>query len=149
MDEVKEITTVNEDPERRGLHISATAKVMCASLAALCAFFLAAGISVSLFLYPFEPTRAYASGLLTGSLLSAVKIVLMERMLNRAADSADSASAKNYGALSVVFRNVLTLGVLLIVFFFRDIFGMFGAIIGVLLIQPAAFVTGFIMRKDK
>lgn len=121
---------------------------MCGVLLCLCVFFLAAGLTVTLAVYRFEPPGAYAAGLLAGTLLSAVKIVLMEKMLDRAADTADAKGAKSYGALSVTFRNLLTVAVFLLVFFFRDIFGLFGAIIGVLLIQLAAFLTGIILRKD-
>ena len=131
------------------MKLSKTAKVMCSALFGLCAFFMAAGIAATNLLYRFEPPGAYAAGLLAGTLLSVVKVVLMEKMLERAADTADAKSAKSYGSLSVTFRNLLTIAVFLLVFFFRDIFGLFGAIIGVLLIQLAAFVTGAILRKDE
>ena len=130
------------------MKLSKTAKTMCCVLCGLCAFFLVAGITVSVLIYSFETPRAYAAGLLAGTLLSVVKVVLMEKMLNRAADIAEAKSARNYGALSVTFRNLLTVGVLLLVFFFRDVFGLFGAIIGILSLQLASYITGYILRKD-
>ena len=128
--------------------LSKTAKVMCAALAALCAFLLAAGLSVILWVFPFEPAAAYAIGLVAGTLLSAAKVVLMERSLNRAADIGEFTGARNYGLAQVMLRNMLTLGFFLLVFFFRPIFGLFGAIAGVLSLQPAALITGYLLRKD-
>ena len=130
------------------MKLSKTAKIMCCAVVGLCAFFLGAGLVASSRIYPFEPPGPYAVGLFTGTLLSLVKVVLMEKMFSRAADIAEAGSAKKYGALQVTFRNLLTLGVLLMVFFFRDTFGLFGTIIGVLILQPAAYITGFILRKD-
>ena len=130
------------------ISLSKTAKIMCAVLLCLCAFFLIAGIAVSLLIYPFDPPGPYAVGLFIGTVLSMVKVVLMEKMYSHAADIGEGKSARNYGALQVLFRNLLTLGVLLMVFFFRDIFGLFGTIIGILSLQLTAYITGFILRKD-
>ena len=121
---------------------------MCAVLLCLCAFFMVVGIAAASFIYPFEPPATYAAGLLIGILLSIFKVALMEKMLNHAADIGERKSARNYGALQVTFRNILTLGVLLMVFFFRQTFGLFGTIIGILSLQLAAYITGFILRKD-
>jgi hypothetical protein len=128
--------------------LSRTAKIMCGALLALCVFFLMAGLSAISFLYPFEQPLAYSIGLVTGTLLSVAKVILMEKTLNRAADMGEFKSARNYGALQITLRNVLTLGFFLAVFFFREVFGLFGAIIGVLSLQAAAYITGFILRKD-
>ena len=130
------------------MKLSKTAKTMCCVLLGLCAFFLVAGIAVSVLIYNFETPAVYAAGLLAGTILSVAKVVLIEKMLNHAADIAEAKSARNYGALSVTFRNLLTVGVLLLVFFFRDVFGLFGAIIGILSLQLASYITGFILRKD-
>ena len=130
------------------LSLSKTAKIMCGVLAGLFAVSLAAGLAIGILLIPFEPPRAYTIGLLTGTLLSAVKVILMEKSLNRAADMGEFGSARNYGFLQVSLRNLLTLGFFLLVFFFNHIFGLYGAIIGVLSLQPAAAVTGYILRKE-
>ena len=121
---------------------------MCGVLTLLCAAFLAAGLLATAFIYPFEPPGPYAAGLFTGMMLSVARIILMEKSLNRSADIGEFHGARNYGAAQVVLRNLLTLGVLVMVFFFRQVFGLFGAIIGILSIQPAALVTGYILRKD-
>ncbi|MCL2166734.1 MAG: hypothetical protein FWH49_05540, partial [Clostridiales bacterium] len=109
---------------------------------------LAAGLSVILWVFPFEPAAAYAVGLLAGTLLSAVKVALMERSLNRAADIGEFTGARNYGVVQVMLRNMLTLGFFLLVFFFRPVFGLFGAIAGILALQPAALITGYVLRKN-
>ena len=129
-------------------NLSRTAKIMCAALAALCAVCMAAGLLVIFRLHPFETPAAYAAGLLSGTLLSIAKVALMERSLNRAADMGELGNARNYGAFQALSRNLLTLGLFLLVFFFRNVFGLFGTIIGVLSLQPAALITGFVLRKD-
>ena len=72
----------------------------------------------------------------------------MERSLNHAADMADYKQARGYGSMQVVFRHLLTIGVFLLVFFFPRVFGLFGTVLGVLSMQLAAYITGFILRKD-
>ena len=130
------------------LGLSKTARIMCSVLLGLCAFFIAAGWLVITWVYPFEPAPAYAVGLISGTLLSAFRVVLMEKSLNRAVDMGEYDKAKSYGALQVLLRNLITLGFFVLVFFFRQVFGMFGAIIGVLSLQLSGYLTGFILRKD-
>jgi len=130
------------------IEISITAKTICLTLACLCGLFVAIGLYVITRFYSFEPPGAYLRGLLAGTLLSAIKVVLMEKTLNRAADMSEFKGARKYGALQVSLRNMLTLSVFVLVLSFREIFGLYGTIIGVLSLQPAAFITGIILRKD-
>ena len=128
--------------------LSVTAKIMCSVLAGLCAFFMAVGLIVNKFVISFEAPAAYAAGLLIGTALSMVRVIMMERSLNRAADMEDYDHARSYGSMQVFIRNLVTVGVFLLVFFYRTVFGLFGTIIGALSIQLAAYITGFFLRKD-
>ena len=129
--------------------MSRTARLMCFILICLCIVFSVAGLLINAFVYPFEPPAAYITGLLAGTALSIAKVKMMERSLNRIADMENSKNAQSYGALQSIFRNLLTLGLLALVFFFRDIFGLFGTIISVLYMQIAAYIAGYLLRKDK
>lgn len=128
------------------LNISETGVIMCAVIGCLFVLFAVAGLLVSVLIYPFERPAAYVSGLLVGCLLSAVKVILLEKTLDRSADM-ESGMAKGYASLMAILRYALTIGVLLLVVFFRGVFGLFGIIIGILSLQAAAYVTAFIIRK--
>lgn len=132
----------------RLLKISKTAAVMCTVIGVLFLALLAIGLLVAVFLYPFERPAAYALGLLLGCLLSAVKVVLLERALDRSMDM-EGAPAKGYASLMAVLRYLLTIFALLPVFFFRDVFGLSGVIIGILSLQAAAYITGHIMKPEQ
>ncbi|MCL1849709.1 MAG: hypothetical protein FWF83_08620 [Clostridiales bacterium] len=118
-------------------------------LLCLCAFFLFAGLIVTMLLYPFEPPLPYGIGLIAGTALNLLKVRMMESSLNRTADMGDSRQAKNYGAMQAMVRNLMTLALFALVFFFRDIFGLFGTVIGVLYMQIAAYAAGYLIRKDR
>lgn len=128
------------------LNLSETAAVMCTAIGGLFILFLAAGLTVSSLIYPFERPAQYALGLLMGCLLSAAKVVLLEKSLDRSVDM-EGKTAQGYANLMAVLRYLLTVAVLLLVFFFRDVFGLFGAIVGILSLQVAAYITGHIIKK--
>ena len=130
------------------LGLSKTARLLCALLVILGMGFLVLGIVITLWIYPFEPAPAYAIGLTVGICHSMLKVVLMERSLNRAADMVELASARGYGAMHAIFRNFLTLALFVLVYLFRDILGMFGAIVGALALQPAGYIAGYLLRKN-
>ncbi|MDR2931923.1 MAG: ATP synthase subunit I [Oscillospiraceae bacterium] len=127
--------------------VSKTAAVMCYALGGLFLFFLVIGLLVSVFIYPFEAPAPYALGLFVGCASSVLKVILMEKSLGKAADMEEK-GAKNYGALMAMSRYFLTIAVFLLVVFFRDIFGLFGTIIGVLALQFSAYIANFVLRKN-
>ena len=130
---------------RRFFSVSKTARTMCLVLCCLFAALLAAGLLVCNFIYPFERPLPYTIGLVAGTLLSMLKVVLMEKSIGRSFDM-EGGSAKNYAALQAILRYLLTIVVLLGVVFFPGVFGLFGVIIGILSLQAAAYVTGYLMR---
>ena len=128
--------------------LSKTARVLCAVLAVLGVFFFLFGMAVILWIYPFEAAGSFGTGLILALLHSMLKVVLMERTLNRAADMGENSNAGSYGAAQTVLRSFLTLGLFLLVFFFPNVVGMYGAIIGVLSLQIAGYITGYLLRKE-
>jgi len=130
---------------RRFFNVSKTARTMCRALCCLFAALLTAGLLVCIFIYPFERPLPYTIGLVTGTLLSILKVILLEKSIGNALDM-EGGSAKNYVALQSVLRYLLTIAVLLCVVFFPGVFGLFGVIIGILSLQAAAYVTGYLMR---
>lgn len=127
------------------LNLSLTARTMCKVLGALFAVFLVIGLGVIWLIYPFEPPFAYLMGLVLGFLLSASKVVLLERMLERSV-GLEEKQAKNYGSLQSILRYFLTVVILLLVVFFPKVFGLWGAVVGLLSLQLSAFLTGRLLR---
>ena len=128
--------------------LSLTAQVMCKALAGLYPVLLAIGVMVHFFLYPFEKPVAFAVGLLAGTILSASKVVLLEKSLSKSLDM-EGKVAKNYANFQMVARYFLTIVVLLLAAFFRDIIGLFGTVAGILALQPAAYTAAWRIRKLK
>lgn len=128
------------------LKISETAAIMCIAIGALFILLMAVGLTVAILIYPFENPGHYALGLMTGCLLSEVKVVLLEKSIDRSADM-NGGVAQGYASLMAILRYVLTVAVLLLVFFFREVFGLIGTITGILSLQAAAYITGHIVKK--
>lgn len=127
-------------------NLSLTAKTMCKVLAALFGILLVAGLVVSLAVYPFEKPLAFALGLALGTGLSLWKVVLMEKSLSRSVDM-DASGAKNYATAQMMLRYLLTIGVLVLAFFCRNVIGPIGVVAGILSLQISAYVTAFKLRK--
>jgi hypothetical protein len=113
-----------------------------------CVLFIAllvAGVSVSVFAYPFERPSAYAAGLFAGCAFCAVKILLLDRTLTRAVDM--GSHAKNYVSLHAAIRYIGTVVAFVPALAFPKIFGLFGVIAGILSMQLAAYLTHAVMRR--
>ena len=118
-------------------------------LLCLWALFMVGGLAVTLLLYPFEPPLAYSVGLVAGTALNLAKVRMMETSLDKAANMGDRKQAQNYGALHSLIRNLMTLALFALVFFFRKVFGLFGSVIGVLFMPIAAYSAGYLIRKNR
>lgn len=127
------------------LRLSETARIMCTAVAGLFAGLLALGLLIIFLIYPFERPFPYAMGLLLGCGLSAVKVVLMERSLEKTVEM-DGKTAKTTGSLHSLARYLLTIAVLLAVVFCKGFFGLVGTIAGVLTLQIAAYITGHVLK---
>lgn len=126
--------------------VSETAAIMSGAICVLVVFFLAAGHLVIKLFYGFEQPLPYTLGLLLGGLLSVSKVILLEKSLEHSLDM-EGKKAQGYAGLQATLRYLLTIGVFLLVFLFPHVFGLFGAIIGVLSLQGAAYLTNFVLNK--
>lgn len=127
--------------------ISPTAKRMAVAVGIFFAVFLAIGLAVIRWVYPFEGALPYALGLALGCALSVTKILLIERALNQCADM-EGKQATSYAQFQYVLRLGLTLAVLAAVVVLRDVFGLFGAILGILSLQISAYAAKLFLKKD-
>jgi len=131
--------------------LSRTARIMIAALVIVFAALLVLGLTLILFVIPFEKPLAYVAGLTAGSAVSVIKIILMDRGLNHIADMGEAgkhSGARNYAALQVFLRNALTVAVFATAFLFKEIIGPFGVIFGILSIQASALIAGFLLRHE-
>lgn len=89
---------------------------------------------------------AYAQGLLFGTVFSMLKIMLLEKTLNKAVDMRPE-DAQNFTRLHYTARFFLTL-VVLAVGALVDNVSFLGVIIGLLTISPAVFIVNTIVKKN-
>lgn len=127
--------------------LSPTARIMCASLGGLFLAVLLVGLIIAGLVYPFEAPLPFALGLLAGTLLSMWKVILMESSIAKVVDMEGKAS-QTYASFFAMLRYILTAVVLVCAFLFKTVIGPFGAVIGVLNLQIAAYITGWLLRKD-
>lgn len=129
------------------LKLSETADIMMRVMVVLFAVLSGLGLLVILLIYPFEQPLPYLLGLLIGTLLSLIKVYLMDRSIQHAMDRTTSKAAQGYASLQVTLRYLLTLGVFALVFLFKEQVGLFGAILGVLLLQFSAYLSNPILKR--
>lgn len=112
--------------------------VMMIALSLLCL-----GISV----FFVKDIIMFLIGLLFGSIFSILKIILLEKTLNKAIDM-EKSKAINYTRFNYVLRYFLTFLVLIIAVYRRDIMDLFGVIIGLILTRPAIYFVNLINKKS-
>ena len=128
------------------LKLSKTSKAMCISLSMIFLVLLTIGLLVIWFVYPFEAPLKYLLGLLLGTASSFAKIILMEKSLNKTFDM-EHKDAKNYAGLMSTLRYFLTIAVFGAVILFKNVFGLFGTIAGVLALQLSAYGANYLLRN--
>ncbi|MDR1062150.1 MAG: hypothetical protein LBL83_13305, partial [Clostridiales bacterium] len=113
-------------------NLSRTARLMLGAIGAIFAILLPAGLAAIKFAYPFEKPAPFAAGLLAGCLLSAAKVLLLEKSIARAVERDSGAKAKNYASAQALLRYAGTILVLGCAVLLPRVFGVFGIIAGVL-----------------
>lgn len=88
----------------------------------------------------------YALGVALGTFISAARIVLLERTLKKSVDMAP-ADAQNYTRLHYSLRMIATVVVTVIAFKVKYIH-IVGYILGLLLVQPAVYISKLFVRKN-
>lgn len=100
------------------------------------------GLGIIWTAYAFEPPLVFLPGLLVGGLLSSLKIILLERVLQRSADMEDH-RAKAHAQGQFILRYFLTIAVLAVVVILRQYVSIIGAMAGILALQLSAYVTNW------
>ena len=116
------------------MNISNTAKQIIITTIAL--FFIVLGIST----FIVDDIKNFLIGLIFGTIFSILKLILLEKTLNKAMDMS-GAKAINYTRIHYTLRYFLTFIVLLIAIY-RD-FNLFGVIIGIVLTIPSVYIVNF------
>lgn len=134
--------------------LSKTAQIMLTADVAVCFVLMILGLLVINLIYRFEGSLPYAAGIMIGCIHSLIKIVLLEKSINRTLDISangehEAKKASGIAYLHYVGRFVLTGAVFALVIIFPSIFGLFGAIIGVLSLQAAAIAANIILQKKE
>jgi len=113
--------------------------------AAVCFALLLIGLSVIFFVYEFEGPGQFALGLLVGCIHSLAKIVLLEKSIMGTLGR-EKENARNHAVLHFFGRYFLTVAVFVVVVLFNGVFGLFGALAGVLSLQVAAHIANRALR---
>lgn len=128
-------------------NLSKTSKLMLAAIAAVCLALLLLGLLVTTWIFPFEKPSAFAAGIIVGCLHSMLKVILLEKSINQTLDM-EKERAASFSHLHTMGRYVLTIAVFAAVILYPNVFGLFGAIIGVVSLQLAAHITNRMLKKD-
>jgi len=127
--------------------MSKTSILMVASAAVICAALLILGLAVIFFAYPFERPLPFAAGLGMGFLHTVFKIVTLEKSIQKTVDL-EKDRAVAMARLLTFARMGITVAVFVLVILFPRVFGLFGAIAGVVSLQLSAYATNILIRKD-
>ncbi len=116
------------------MNLSNTLKQIIITTIAL--FFIITGISV----FIVKDIKSFIIGLLFGTIFSILKLILLEKTLNKAMGMSSS-KAINYTRIHYTLRFFLTF-VVLFVGYLRG-FDIIGVVIGILLTTPAVYIVNF------
>lgn len=124
---------------------SLTAKYMIVAVIALfLAFSLLGGIIITFF-YEFEPLPKFLLGLGSASLVTIVRLVLMDKSVNKSARMEED-KAKNHAQLHFFVRYFLTLAYAVVVVILSKYVGVIGAIIGLFNMQLSAYIANYFIN---
>ena len=120
------------------MKISSTSKQIIITTIAL--FFIVTGIST----FFVKDIKHFLIGLVFGTIFSILKLILLEKTLNKALDMSGQ-KAINYTRIHYTLRYFLTFIVLLSAVYKG--FNIFGVIIGVVLTIPAIYIVNLKIKK--
>ena len=87
-------------------------------------------------------------GIVLGTIASLIKVYMLERTLDKAVDM-DPKNANNYTRANYTMRLVVSVVIVVLACLVEQI-NVVGVLIGLLLVQPAAYITNFITsNKEK
>lgn len=105
-------------------------------LTTIALFFIVAGFGA----FISKDIKSFLIGLLFGTIFSILKMILLEKTLNKAMDMTGQ-KAINYTRLHYTLRYFLTFVVLLVAVY-RD-FNLYGVVIGIILTIPSVYIVNF------
>lgn len=127
-------------------NLSQTSRIMMTSVGVICLVMLGLGLIVIHLIYPFEKPLSFVTGLAIGCIQSMIKIILLEKSISHTLDM-EKEHATAFASIQAIGRYVLTIAVFAAVLLLPAIFGLFGAILGVLSLQFAAYATNMVLNK--
>ena len=97
----------------------------------------------------FLPVTKYIGivGIVLGTVASLIKVYMLERTLDKAVDM-DPKNANNYTRANYTMRLVVSVVIVVLACIVEQI-NVVGVLIGLLLVQPAAYITNFITANKK
>lgn len=128
--------------------MSLTAKYMLLSLAVLFLGFALLGFLVTTFLYPFELFSKYLMGLLLGCVVTAIRLVIMDRSIDKTVDMPDKKAKVHYQLMFFLRYGILIVFAVVLVVF-NNVFGVWGGVIGIFCMQLSAYGANYLLTKHE
>ncbi len=130
------------------IKFSDTSKKLLLSLTALSVIALAIGCILILTGYFFTDNAIYYTiGIAIGLVFDIIKVIMMSSAIEKAVDMSPK-DASNYVRLQYTSRFFLTIAVLFVAFKLPFVDHV-GVIIELLLLQPASYITNFIINRGE
>ncbi|MCL2621242.1 MAG: hypothetical protein FWD97_09955 [Defluviitaleaceae bacterium] len=110
-------------------------------------------VTTSVIDLPFELFMSnrlgFVLGVVLAALMSAVKVILLEKSVNKAMKMDDATKASLYMGAGYLPRMLLTVVVLAASVIFLGLFGIFGALVGTISLSVSAYMIKFFERRNK
>lgn len=108
--------------------------------------FAALGLGIILLVYPFETVSQYLLGLLLGCFVTAIRILLMDRAIDKTVDLPEK-QAKNKYQLLFFLRYGILIVFAAILIIFNQVFGIWGGVVGIICMQFSAYGANYLLTK--
>ena len=129
------------------MKISSTVHKMIIVMLITALIMIIAGAIVSAFYPVILSIFSFSLGVLLTTCLNIVKVVWLDRVVQRAVDMDDSATAGNYIRFQYLFRFLLT-GLVFIFAIIVPVIDLWGALVGIFTFNVAKYALIFIIKKE-
>ena len=126
------------------MKISETVRKMIIVMLFAALLIIVAGIVISVF-YPVIQVFAFALGVMLTTALNILKVVWLERAVEKALSMEDQTAAGNFIRLQYLLRTLLT-GLVLVVAALVPFIDLWGAVAGIFTFHAAKYSLGFIHK---
>lgn len=121
---------------------------MLLSLGVLFLGFILLGFVIIRFFYPFEPFFNFFMGLLLGCVVTAIRLIIMDRSIDKSVDMSDNKAKVHYQIMFFLRYGILILFAVVLVVF-HTVFGVFGGVIGIFCMQLSAYGANYLLTKHE